>query len=231
MIPLLFQLWMSGYIFAFQLPQTFIGYLGSGGNQSLLKFIHQMPYEKHEYGLADAAEGMATAVGPSIHESETYTAEGDKYAKSAVVRPAVSSFVEMCKYYREGAALSPWEKSVETITSLHSIVQGNEIRHTSSVTGVFDEGLPGALKAPTTIVWGSKDTALTRELCLDGISDYLPRKSQVVELPDSEHWTPMERRSRLALTKVVEWTMAQEQEDIGAVIEACYPKAVVKVRK
>ncbi|KAL4982426.1 hypothetical protein BDW68DRAFT_192169 [Aspergillus falconensis] len=222
--PVFFQLWRSGYIFAFQLPPLLIAYIGTGANQATLKYTHKMSYGKQSYTPIDAAECMASTLGPSIHEGKTQTANGEGYADSAVTRPAISNFVEMCSYYRDGTAMAPWEKSIETITSLHSISRENGTRHTVSDAGEFD-GVSGTLKANATVVWGQKDHALTRELCLDDISDYLPRDSQVVELPVSAHWTPLEREGRIALAKVVEWAVKGEREDIGAVIEACYPKA------
>ncbi|KAL4779680.1 hypothetical protein BJX76DRAFT_351597 [Aspergillus varians] len=223
--PIMCQVWSSGYIFVFQLPPLLIDCVSNAGNQSFLRFLHKGSYGKQDYFPTDAAECMASTIGPSIHEGKTHTVDGEKYAKSAVTRRTISKFVEMCSYYRDGTAHSRWNKSVETITSLHGLAQGAGIRRTSSGGGIFDDGLKGALKASTTIVWGQKDHALTRQLCLDGISDYLYRGSQVVELPSSGHWTPLEREGRIALTKAIEWAVKGELEDIGAVIEACYPKA------
>ncbi|KAL4974448.1 hypothetical protein BDW66DRAFT_167897 [Aspergillus desertorum] len=223
--PVFFQLWLSGYIFAFQLPPLLLDYIGSGANQATLKYIHKMSYGKQSYTLTDAAECMASTLGPSIHEGRTQTADGEGYADSAVTRPAISNFAEMCSYYRDGTATASWGKSIETITSLHSISRENGSRHTDRDAGGLYDRPSGALKASTTVVWGLKDHALTRELCLDGISDYLPQDSQVIELPVSGHWTPLEREGRIALGKVVEWAVKGEREGIGAVIEACYPKA------
>ncbi|KAL2871122.1 uncharacterized protein BJX67DRAFT_369959 [Aspergillus lucknowensis] len=223
--PIFRQMWSSGYIFVFQLPQIFVEYLGSGGNASFLKLVHKLSYGKQEFTAVDAAECMASTVGPSVQESETGTADGDGYAKSTIRRGALSNFFDMCSYYRDGTAVSRWDKSVMTATSLHSIAQETGIHRTNSGAGVFDDGPKGALKARTTVIWGKKDNALVPELCLDGISDYLGEDSQVVELPWSGHFTPLERESRVALGKAVEWAVQGEQEDIGSVIEACYPKA------
>ncbi|KAL4769322.1 hypothetical protein BDW60DRAFT_218916 [Aspergillus nidulans var. acristatus] len=223
--PIFFQLWRSGYIFAFQLPPLLIACIGSGANQATLKHIHKMSYGNQNYTPTDAAECMASTLGSSIHEGKTQTADGQTYAESAVTRPAISKFVEMCSYYRDGTATALWKKSTETITSLYGIAEDNGARCIDSDARILDDGPPGALKASTTVVWGQKDHALTRELCLDGISDYLPQRSQVVELPDSAHWTPMEQEGRVALVKVTEWAVNGEREDIGAVVEACYPKA------
>jgi pimeloyl-ACP methyl ester carboxylesterase len=225
-------MWSSGYVFAFQLPPIFVNYLGTGGNNSFLKLAHVVSYKEQEYTPTDAAECMASTVGPSIHEGETRTADGDGYAVSAVKRRAFSNFFDQCSYYRDGAAISRWNKSLETIASLHSIAEEETTIHrTNSGAGIFDDGPEGALKARTTIVWGKKDHALTPKLCLDGMSDYLSSGSQFIELPESRHFTPLERESRLVLTKVVEWAVKGEQEDVGAAIKTCYPTATVTISK
>ncbi|KAL4922687.1 hypothetical protein BDW62DRAFT_207379 [Aspergillus aurantiobrunneus] len=226
-MPIIRQTWSSGYVFVFQLPQVLVGYFGDGGNQSFLKIVHKMSYGKQEFSLTDAAECMANTIGPSIQEGKTRTADGEEYADTAVTRRAASKFVEMCRYYQDGAAFSRWEQSIETITSLGCIAKKTGIHRTNSDAGILDDGPPGALKASTTIIWGQKDHALTRELCLDGISDYLSRDSQVIELPRTAHWPPLELEGRTALSKAIEWAVEGEHEDIGAVIEACYPKSIV----
>ncbi|KAJ0422407.1 hypothetical protein BJY00DRAFT_300251 [Aspergillus carlsbadensis] len=223
--PIFQQMHASGYIFIFQLPQLLVDYLGSGGNASFLKLIHKMSWGKQEFTFTDAAECMASSIGPSAHEGETRTANGEGYAESTVKRGGLVNFFDMCRYYRDGTSRSRWNKSIETIASLHSIAQETGIRRASSGAGVFDDGPEGALKARTTIIWGRKDLALTPQLCLDGISDYLGLDSQVIDLPRSAHFTPLERESRVALSAAVGWAVKGEQEDIGAVIEACYPRA------
>ncbi|CAK43247.1 uncharacterized protein An18g04430 [Aspergillus niger] len=89
----------------------------------------------------------------------------------------------------------------------------------------------GALKACATVIWGKGDIALEPQICLDGLADYLVADSQLVELPLSGHFTPLEQESQVALEKAVEWAVKGEKEDIGAVIKACYPTAVVTLRK
>lgn len=59
------------------------------------------------------------------------------------------------------------------------------------------------LHAPTTVIWGEKDVALGRQLCLGGLDALLPKGSEVILLPRSGHWTPLEPQSRAAIAKVV----------------------------
>ncbi|BCS23822.1 alpha/beta fold hydrolase [Aspergillus puulaauensis] len=231
LVPVVRQVWSSGYVAVFQLPPALVSYVGTGGNQSFLKYAHKTSYGKQKFSIVDAAECMASSSGPSIHESKTQTADGEGYAGTAITRRAASNFFEMCRYYREGTAVARWKKSVETVAGLHDIAQGTGIQRTSSGGGLFDEGPRGALKARATVVWGQKDHALVRQLCLDGISDYLTKGSQVIELPNSAHWTPLEREGQVALTKAVEWAVKGEHDDIGMIVGDCCPGATVTIRK
>lgn len=230
LIPVFRQLILSGYVFAIQLPMVLVEYLGHGGNHSFLKAAHRGSCGNAEFTPRDAAECMASSLGPSVEECKTATSDGDEYPES-VKKNRTSSFRQMACYYRQGAAFSRWEKSLETIAYLHSLSRGVDFRRTSSGAGLFDGGPEGFLKAHSTIIWGRDDIALEPQLCLDGISDYLIYNSQVVELPRSGHFTPMEPESQLALEKAVEWAVKGEKEDIGAVIGNCYQKAVVTVRR
>ncbi|PYI06363.1 alpha/beta fold family hydrolase [Aspergillus sclerotiicarbonarius CBS 121057] len=210
--PVLRQLWKSKYIFAFQLPMFLVRYLGRGGYYSFLKMIHRGSYGKREFTSQDAAECLASTMGPSTAESNTQTADGEEYSASLKNERAPSSFQHMACYYRDGTSMARWNNG-------------------SNGTGLFDDGPKGALKASATILWGKADIALEPQICLDGISDYLVTDSQLVELSLSGHFTPVERESQVALEKAVEWAVKGEKEDIGAVIKACYPTAVVALRK
>ncbi|KAA8644685.1 hypothetical protein EYZ11_013000 [Aspergillus tanneri] len=229
--PVARQLGLSGYVFAMNLPMSFVRYLGTGGNFSFLKIVHKDSYGKREFTPRDAAECMASTLGPSFEELKTQTPNGQKYPDSVSKERTLSNFQHMASYYRDGLAVERWHKSVETITDLHNIQSEKELRRASSGAGLFDDGPKGVMKACSTTVWGKADIALDPQLCLAGISDYLVQNSQVVELPRSGHFTPLEEESFVALEKTVEWAVRGEKEDIGAVIQACYPGAMVTVRK
>lgn len=230
--PVFRQLLLSGYIFAMQLPMPLVHYLGYGGNHSFLKAAHKRSCgENGHFTAKDAAECMASTLGPSAEECKTQTANGEEYPDSVKRDRSFTSFEQMASYYRDGAVLARWQKSIETIAHLHSLTRGTELRRTSSGAGLFDDGPEGVLKANSTIIWGKEDVALEQHLCLDGISDYLVYNSQVVVLPRSGHFTPTEPESSLALEKAVEWAVKGEKEDLGSVMRACYPNATVTVRK
>ncbi|KAJ5834893.1 hypothetical protein N7447_000919 [Penicillium robsamsonii] len=222
--PLARQLVLSGYIFAMQLPTPVVYFFLTGGNWSLLKSTHITSYNKDEHTHLDVADCMASTMGPSAAESHSKTPSGDAYPASLDKR-ALAHVLHMAAYYRDRAATARWVKSIETVAGLHSI--SSKKRMASSGAGLFDEGPPGALKASTTIFWGKNDIALDPRICLDGMGDYLVQGSQIVLLPRTGHWTPLERESGAALTKTIEWAAQGEQGDIGTVIVESYPGAQV----
>ncbi|KAJ9371705.1 hypothetical protein DTO282E5_3638 [Paecilomyces variotii] len=230
--PVFRQLRLSGYIFVMRLPISFVRFLGYAGDYAFLKRVHMIAHgEEGLYTDRDAAESMASTLGPSAEECKTTTPQGESYPLSVKKERVLGNFEHMARYYREGATLGSWDKSLETIASLHSINRGSELRRSTTGKGLFDDGPDGVLKSPATIIWGQKDTALEPHLCLDGISDYLDSNSQVIMLPRTGHFTPIERESRDALELAIEWAAQGDSEDIGSVIAISYPGAMVTARK
>ncbi|KAJ5084592.1 hypothetical protein NUU61_009171 [Penicillium alfredii] len=229
--PLFRQISLSGYIFAMQLPPPFVEYFLTGGNYSFIKEIHKGSYGQAEFTPRDAAECMATSMGPSAAELETQTVDGETYPTVLQAQHPFARALHMASYYRDDTSVARWRKSVETVASLHGLAGGDELRRSSSGAGMFDEGAPGVLKASATVFWGQKDIALNRQICLDGMADYLVPNSQVVLLPRSGHWTPVEEASRAAWEKAIQWAIGGEQGDIEAAVRVAYPDAKVTVRK
>ncbi|KAL1961334.1 hypothetical protein VTO42DRAFT_62 [Malbranchea cinnamomea] len=228
--PVLRQLRLSGYIFVFQLPIPLVRYLGTGADFFFLKTIHRLAAgETGEYTLRDAQESMASTLGPGESECRTETENGERYSSRVCSRQKKGNFGDLTSYYRHNAALGSWHKSLETISALHAI-HPNEPRRTSSGTGIFDH-FPGTLKANTTVVWGLKDCALDSYLMLEGIVDYLVYGSQVISLPKTGHFTPMEVESRIALEETLKWAIGGEKTSLEAVVAAVYPRATVAARK
>lgn len=219
--PIFRQIVLSGYIFAMQLPVPLVQYFLTAGNQSLLKAIHKRSHGQTELSDKELAESMASSMGPSIAESKTKTSSGDSYPATLQNERAFAHVIHMANYYRHGASVARWTKSLETVASLHSITPS--AGRASSGAGLFNEGPPGSLKASTTIFWGKEDPALDPRICLDGMGDFLVQGSQVVLLPRTGHWTPMETESRAALIKAVEWAVQGEKGAIGAALEPSYP--------
>ena len=215
--PLIYQVLLFGYIFAFHLPASLVKYLGTGGNNSFLRGTH-----KYSHGKSVAAykpqESLAATMGPGVNECRPTEANGCNGATKlgygeSVLRRAQSpkeAFWHMTGYYRDGVAFQPWTKSLEAIMDLSAI--DNEAsnssspmrrRSSSSNSSAMNGMYSGVLHAPATIIWGGKDLALSKTICLDGIGDYLAKDSEVVLLPKSGHWTTVEPESRAALASVI----------------------------
>lgn len=229
--PLFRQLSLSGYIFAMQLPVPLVEFFLTGGNHSLMKAVHKGSHGNAEFSPRDAAESMASSMGPSQAESKTKTPNGDSYPSTIKYSREFANVMNMAGYYRDGAATGRWHKSLETITGLHGIAGGHDLRRTSSGSGLFDEEAPGVLKASSTVFWGKLDIALDPMICLDGMADYLVSGSQVVLLPRSGHFTPIEVESRAALRTAVQWAVQGEKEDVGVAVQRTYEDAKVIVRR
>ncbi|KAK5098915.1 hypothetical protein LTS08_006294 [Lithohypha guttulata] len=212
--PLIMQIVSFGYIFVFHLLKIMVQYLGSGGNFFFLRAIARAEHGRHK-DECDPQEYLAATLGPGVIEIESKTASGESYGQSVHPRAESPSetFWHQTAYYRNGAAFKRWEKSLETIAALYEIESESSasasvspIRRRSSSSAssaLFTDTYDGALKAPTTILWGENDLAVTRPICLEGISDYLAAGSEVMLLPQSGHWVGVEKESRAALAKII----------------------------
>lgn len=165
------------------------------------------------------AEALATVLGPSVNECKPQVTNGVNGAANQGYGPTVleraksvsTAFYDMTSYYRDGPAYKPWTKSLELIADLYALdTQASESssparRRSSSSTSsaLFTPQVKGMLHAPATMLWGEKDPALSRAMCIDGLSDFLSRDSEVILLPRSGHWTPLEPESKAAIARVV----------------------------
>ena len=252
--PLLKQLLLFGYVAAFHLPRFMVAYLGTGGNYAFLRGALRAEHgrDKSEWSLANS---MAATLGPSEDECKTQISDGgvacsdpDDAANvlsysSAVrhrARSPASSFVDKTRYYTDGAGTQKWQKSLETLAALYNIESEDAgpkdiRRRRSSCSGIFEPAHAGSLRAPATIIWGQRDQACTQRICLDGIGDYLTRGSQVVLLPRTGHWTTVEKESRIALGRVIEWFVdggdLNGKGDVLRVVKEVYHDATLMVRK
>lgn len=229
--PALRQAFLSGYIFAFRMPLPMVSYLGTGGNRAWLRGVHANAHGKAEtYTSEDAAEAMASTLGPSVDEYKTETSDHLTYSESVRKDGGMGNWMHSTSYYRDDTATAPWSKSLDTIASLHAINRGNDIRRTGSRAGLFDEGPKGSLKAESTFVWGEQDVALDRRICLEGIDEYLTHQSHVVTVPQAGHFTPVETEGRRVLEKVIIWASQGEKEDLGTALKAYSSSAKVTLQ-
>ena len=215
--PLLIQVLMFGYIYSFHLPARMVKYLGTGGNLAFIRGCHSVQYGKKEIQLY-MPESLACTLGPSVNECKA-TSTGVNGTSDQTYSPSVleraqspaTAFWHQTKYYREGASYHPWTKSLETIADLYALESeasespspARRRSSSSASSGLFNGQVKGSLHAPATIIWGEKDRACSKVVCLDGLGDYLARDSEITLLPRTGHWTPLEQEGRAALARVV----------------------------
>lgn len=236
-----------GYIFLFHLPSLFVNYIGIAGNYSFMRGAHQAAYGKRstEYRVQEC---LASTFGPSPEECKTSTStsgkgsDGDTYGPS-VLRRAESpktAFWNMTGYYRDGAGWTPWTKTLETITDLYALEtsaseSSSPGRRRSSVTSsLFVDQYKGKLNGPAYVLWGEKDLACSRPICLDGLGDYLAKDSEVTILPRSGHWTPVAQESRVALATAIGLFAKKDAElvpKMTAEVQKVYEGAVLMTKK
>jgi pimeloyl-ACP methyl ester carboxylesterase len=198
---------------------------------------------------------MAAALGPSEDDCKTRILDGSmahdtpdgsgnalSYSPDVLTRaqsPA-ASFVEKTRYYTDGAGTRKWQKSLETLAWLYNIEAEDSglrdiRRRRSSFSGIFEPVHSGSLRAPVTVLWGQKDQACSQRICLDGIGDYLGKESQVVLLPRTAHWTAVEKESRVAFGRVIEWFLdggdMGSKGDVISVVKEVYGDATLLARK
>ncbi|KAL5413517.1 hypothetical protein PMIN03_003728 [Paraphaeosphaeria minitans] len=213
MKPILSQCRRSFYIFIFNLPYPLAPILPTFGNYWFLRLLHKAghgrlaPNKYRKLTSKEAGNAMASSAGPDLAQLD----EPNGYAASLKSRLPNNGMLEKVRIYREGLFRSPWEKSIVTIVALSEIQSLGKRGSGGSGAGLFDDGPPGALKAPATIMYGADDPAFESRLVLDGVGDYLAKDSQVVVLEDSGHWLPLEELGSNAIEEVIAWSMDGEE--------------------
>ncbi|KAF2194947.1 alpha/beta-hydrolase [Zopfia rhizophila CBS 207.26] len=226
--PVLSQGGRSFYIFVMNLPKPLANWFGGMGNFWFLRIIHKVQAGKlnaegkitGDVHGKEKAEYMAVTTGPGLEQFATgVEKEGKKESYSEDVKKRIKDYgwSEKIRVYREGLALSPWEKSLETVVGL-SEIESRPLRFGSGA-GLFEDGPPGSLKAPATVIYGKMDTAFEPKLCLGGIGDYLVNRSQVVILEKGGHWLPFEEQGIKVLEAVTAWAVEGEKEPLRARLE------------
>ena len=252
---------------------------------AFLRGAHVAAHRDHKEDY-DFASSMATTLGPSEAECTTSIADSDsggvagagagsdgsklasgeatKYGISVFTRARThTAFAHTASYYRDGAALHKWDKSLPSIAAFYDLEVERafqaQAQQSSSAAGrppgllrkrrsssagqgssLFDSMYPkGALRAPVTVLWGSKDQACTVPICLEGIGEYVTRGgSEVVLLPETGHWTGVERRGRGAVGAVLEAFARDDGDadgeaevDVLGVVQTVYPEARLMVKR
>ena len=243
--PLAFQTFLFGYMAAFQLPVAMVRYLGVGGNYSFIRGAHANEYGKDKTGY-DPQHSLAMTMGPGEAECQTATDDEvpQRYGESVLARAKESGawFLSNTAYYRDGAAFDKWEKSIDTLGAIYNMEVDNENsmmgsplrnrRSSSASSTLFSETCAHSLKAPATIIWGNLDVACYQPICLQGIGDYLSLDSQVLMLPNSGHWTPIEKESRETFKAILERLVQRgdlTKSDLRQIVKETYPGAFVGI--
>lgn len=209
--PVLGQFARSFYIFIFNLPWPVATFFATMGNFWFLRIMHKMgagllgPDGKfaRQFNNSEAADWLAMSSGPGLAQ---FTSGESAYPESARRRIKDYGMSEKIRIYRETVGLGIWEKSLETVVALSEI----PITKHSSGAGLFEDGPPGALNAPTTMILGKRDPAFERRLALDGLPDYLTKGSQVLSLDGAGHWLPHEEFGSKVLEDCAKWALGGE---------------------
>ncbi|EXJ79906.1 hypothetical protein A1O3_08191 [Capronia epimyces CBS 606.96] len=245
--PLLWQIFLMGYIFIFNLPPFFVKYMGVAGNYSFVRGAYRAAYGRGS-NERRVQECMAASFGPGPEECKTSRISnpddrnGDTYGPTVLERAKSpkEAFWNMTGYYRDGVGWRPWTKSLEALADLYpfdemaSHSSSLSRRRSSISTSLFADPVKGSLKAPTYVLWGEKDLACSRPICLDGLGDYLGKDSEVTILPRSGHWTPVAQESRLALATVISLYAGRDAKPVPKMtseVQKVYPDAVLMVKK
>jgi hypothetical protein len=235
--PLLVQVWRSNYVFTFGvLPISIATASLSKANWFLLRKMHSASgVNKLVEKDSVTAALLSGSLGPSEAEtktssdgstdSTTFSSPTTTYPASVIKRSQHKSSLWAAKvgFYRDGTGSGKWEKSVQVLADLAN----------SSTQSTLDLGQrpKGAFQGPVTFVWGEKDFACTDAIALEGVGEFLTPGSQVVKLPGSGHWTPIEPEACGVFIEVVQWAIDEGEDDSQALetVLKKFDKGVAKV--
>lgn len=219
--PIIAQVKRSFYVFILQLPYPIPTFFVRMGNFWFLRLLHWVqagilsPKGKFTRQLtpSESAYWLCTASGPGAVQfqspADSTQQEENGYSDSVKRRCADYGMSEKIRYYREGLIFGTWEKSLETVVALSELPV--DPHRSGSGAGLFEDGPPGSMKAPITLIYGKQDMAFDPRLALDGISDYLTKGSQVLALNKSGHWLPSEELGAKVIENVAEWALEGEK--------------------
>ncbi|QDS73636.1 hypothetical protein FKW77_002215 [Venturia effusa] len=221
------QLVKSGYIFVFQLPRPMVNLLAAVGDHWFLRYLnalttHTDPSQPLEG--SHGAELLASSLGPSMKECVFSSKTSLTYPASVLERAQKGTWFEKVRVYRDGLAFSPWEQSLETLWNLNQIRSTRVRRRSSSGAALFNTAPEGALKAPTTVIWGQDDVAIEHWVAIESIKDFFACKSsQLVVIQRCGHWAPLERQGAPIFEEVIAWAAGGEVGSLKSKMGDDYP--------
>ncbi|KAJ5564290.1 hypothetical protein N7513_000532 [Penicillium frequentans] len=205
------QIWQLAYIFTFDLSEKIVGhFIGPWNQMAVLRGLVRMANNRN-FDF-DFVQAMAASLGPSECDAETKTMDhSEGYGRTAIqrARSPAALLWQMTGLYRNGVLRGTWLKSTET---LESMTETRINPHAASPAGA--ESNQSRLQAPATVIWGIKDHVLMPEICLDDVHNYLAPGSEVISLPRTGHWVPVETESIQVILEVIRYhTDSHRQED------------------
>jgi hypothetical protein len=237
--PALAQLARSSYIFAYNLPRPLLLPLGTLGSSWWLRIISTLavtgstkPPTAGSNDEKAVLRHLAEMIGPGITSCRGY--DGSVLARAQDPR---GRFFESVRLYREGLASGAWTQSALTLSSRETLASSPlmpmSVARSSSISAQ-----KGALRVPTTMLWSLSDQALDARICLDGIEEFLPQGSTVVELGNEfrgengrvvSHWTPI--RAAGVVAGVVGWVIQGKKAELLEAIKGTEKGLRVVVQK
>ena len=232
LFPLLRQLFLSHYVSIFHLPHPFPTIYGRLGSYWFLRKAHShaLSGKNNQSSGPESPPALASSLGPDITNCGTTTADRSSYGSCVRARAQRidGDFPQKIRIYREGLLTRPWSMSSQSLASFQMLSDSlscslSERRESTSFSddGHFDNGPVGALKAPCTILWGAKDAALDRMVCLEGMGAYLVgKRSQVILLPEGGHWAITEKDGIRIARECLLWSLQGESDSLEDRVQA-----------
>lgn len=165
------------------------------------------------------ATSWSASCGPSTAEATSATLQGKQYGRSVLARSKTNppgAWDGRVRLYNENLAAGPWKPS--PLLSAH-------VPPTSTSKkgpGLTSEDPPAEekFKCHVQVVFGMRDIALDPRMCFEGIERYFAgstlsegisslkssanTEGDVVVLPESGHWSPLDPKGREALENLLE---------------------------
>lgn len=233
--PILLQTILYGYIFAFCLPKFMVTTLGIVGNHAFLRGILRNPHydDPKKWNIQEC---LAASLGPGLDEIST-AVDKETYGKTVGIRSRSTGelFWQQTAYYRHGLGTGPWRKSAAMLKMIADAkrleIPDDKTRITTGSTVSEIGGDSLRLKWPTTVIWGTQDIVLREEIYLSGLDRCLGKESELILLPRSGHWVPLEAEGCAVFGHVIEKCASPEvPEYFRRSVQSLYPGALVRAQ-
>ncbi|KAL4932064.1 alpha/beta fold hydrolase [Aspergillus undulatus] len=217
---LLRQIWCLAYVFTFDLSERVVGYaLGTWNEMAVMRALIRLANVRNSD--FDFVEALAATLGPGESEAQTSISTNirapgipESYGDSVQARAKSPANIlwNMTGLYRNGVLRGPWAKSEELLGSLRETGVASRRDHGAAGSKGAEDVQGPQLNVATTVIWGLKDHVMLPEICLDGIHAYLAPRSEVIVLPNSAHWVPIDTEGVRVILAVLKHHTAEWQD-------------------